>query len=173
MLTMNTTTRKTNTKDWHPFVAIADKDIRLEPGEDLILCSKFVESICCQPCSDRISGHKEVLLGFNCLFVLQDDTARQEAVARCIVAFIAKPGRERDSIVMEWMRYTATTRKKVRACFFMPFLVNNNEDANEADANADAVNEADVNVDAIQPPHPLDGLKDCFVCSNSIALLLN
>ena len=55
----------------------------------------------------------------------------------------------------------------------MPFLVNNNEEANEADANADAVNEADVNVDAIQPPHPLDGLKDCFVCSNSIALLLN
>jgi hypothetical protein len=106
----------------HPALVITDPKVKLEDGEDLFLCCEFVSLICEQPCRDRVSGHKWKRL-CQCLSILIGSEAKQRAVAAYMVAFIQKPIQERHTIIIEWLRYTATIggRKKNDDGFFNSF----------------------------------------------------
>ena len=116
--TMNATTKKPGLKGQHPFMDINNPKVKLEEGEDLFLCLQFLESICTQPCCDRISGHKRNQR-CSCLCILIGSDARQMAVAKYMVAFANKPQQERHSIIMEWLRYTPSMIKKRRPFLFL------------------------------------------------------
>jgi hypothetical protein len=101
---MNVTTKKQGLKGQHPFMDINNPKVKLEEGEDLFLCVQFLESMCTQPCCDRISGHKRNQR-CSCLCILIGSDARQMAAAKYMVAFANNPQQERHSIIMEWLRY--------------------------------------------------------------------
>ena len=157
---MNATTKKPGLKGQHPFMDINNPKVKLEEGEDLFLCLQFLESICTQPCCDRISGHKRNQR-CSCLCILIGSDARQMAVAKYMVAFANKPQQERHSIIMEWLRYTPSMIKKNddRCCFFIPFLASDDDDDEQYD---DEMEE-----------EPLLVLKDWMVCKNAISILLD
>jgi hypothetical protein len=156
---MNMTTTKRGAKDWHPFTNLLDPNVQLEDGEALALCLEHVATVCMKPCSDRITGHRKPR-DCHCLNSLEGEAEMQRAVAKYMVSFAAKPRQERHSIIMEWLRYTTTTTEK--ACFFIPFLVDNNEHGEEE------VEETHNNGD-----NKVDELKNYMVCQDAISILLD
>ena len=167
---MNAITTKRGAKDWHPFKDISDRKIVLEEGEDFELCFEFVRDICTKPCEDRTSGQKRSR-ECNCLSILEDNAARQAAVARYMVAFQGKPHQERHSIVMAWLRYTTTrTTTTSNTCFFIPFLADNDDDEENENQTTDTEGGDD---DEGSNNKPLQELKNWMVCKDAISLLLD
>ena len=158
---MNTTTTKRGAKEWHPFKHILDPKVQLEDGEELGLCLDHVANVCTKPCSDRITGkgeHRDC----RCLNSLEGDAEKQRAVAKYMVAFVAKPRQERHTIIMEWLRYTTTTKEK--ACFFIPFVADDNN------KNGDEEEEEETDNDGENMLHEL---KNYMVCKDAISILLD
>ena len=86
--TMSSFITRKGSKEWHPFKEIVDRNKKLEVGEDFLMCCEFVSEICNKPCRDRMSGMSRTRKCC-CLALLQDNTPRQEAVARYMAAFIS------------------------------------------------------------------------------------
>ena len=77
-------------------------------------------------------------------------------MAKYMATFIQKPQQERHSIIMEWLRYTNTT--KARDCFYIPF-VGANDDEDDDDSSGEE--------------RPIQALKHWMVCKDEISLLLD
>ena len=151
-----TTKKRTGAKGWfHPFKDITDPKIKLEEGEDVTMCFDFLREISCQPCQDRTTGHK-FKRRCACLSILDGCVERQVAVAKYMAAFIQKPQQERHSIVMEWLRYTNTT--KARDCFYIPFVGADDDEDDD---------------DSSDEERPIQALKHWMVCKDAISLLLD
>ena len=119
-LTTMMATTKRGVREYHPFKEICNPKKKLDEGQDLSLCFKFVRKVCNETCRDRLTG-KKYARTCHCLSILQKNAARQAAVAIHMANFIAKPQQERHSIIMEWQRYTLTTTRN-ELCFFIPFI---------------------------------------------------
>ena len=147
-------------QEYHPFRDIISRKIKLIAGEEFDLCFNFVQAICSEPCRDRISGHRRHP-NCHCLSILEDNVARQEAVAKYMAAFAKKPVQEKHSILIEWIRYT-TNAAADDACFYIPFISEKN--ANLADEDDDD--------DDDDSNNSLHALKEHMVCRNAICHLL-
>jgi hypothetical protein len=115
-------TNKQGIKEYHPAILFngycGKGKKKLEASERFTLCFDFVAEVSQrETCVDRLSG-KRCSRTCECLSILQDNAARQAAVARYMYDFIARPHQERHSIVTEWIRYTAHTQQ-IWTCAFL------------------------------------------------------
>ena len=170
-------TTKRGVREYHPFKEICNPKKKLDEGQDLSLCFKFVRKVCNETCRDRLTG-KKYARTCHCLSIPRKNAARQAAVAKYMANFIAKPQQERHSIIMEWQRYTLTTTRN-ELCFFIPFISEDGDDElpfgmdghnnDETKDGDDVDDEEEMNLEE----HPLHALKKAMVCKDAISLLLD
>ena len=119
--------KKKGKKDWHPYRSFRDKTTKWDMAEKLNLCCQFIEKHANEEkCKNRMRS-KPKWLKCNCLEVLRDNRAAQEAVSCYMVYFYEKSKPDRQEIVMQWLEHDKDMTKLGRK-YLLPVLQDINYD---------------------------------------------